>query len=299
MKPIYLFLCLFSLVALMPQAASAGGCYVDPVLQYSGTGRIVSSANLRSEACTKGTVVLRTLGAGVSVNVVGYTDGWYEVIAGSRRGWVAEQFIQVDASPTGISYANYEAYRLDLSGSPTEPTTVSAPLTPSITQTSSVAGETAYTGAIDARSLIKLVCPSVAGADHPCRAVYYVGAGGKRHAFPNSRVFATWYENFDQVKAVTQERLGQYMLGQNVTYRPGSKMVKFTTDPKVYAVGRGGVLRWVKSEEAAIALYGADWNKNVDDIPDAFYLNYTFGTDIASATDFSPIDEMTLTPTFD
>jgi hypothetical protein len=49
--------------ALIPNMALAGGCYVDPVQQYSGTGTIKSGVYLRSEACTSGTMVLRTLKA--------------------------------------------------------------------------------------------------------------------------------------------------------------------------------------------------------------------------------------------
>lgn len=274
---------------LRAPAVSAGGCYVDPVIQYSGTGKIVSAVFLRSEACTSGTVVLKTLSAGSVVEVVGFTDGWYEVISGGKRGWIGQQFLQNNATQTGVTYSNYEAYRMESSGSPTAAVTTAAPVTV----------EAAYTGVIGSRDLIKLVCPSNAGVDHPCKAVYYIGADAKRHAFPNGRVFGTWYANFNNVKAVTAERLGQFALGTNITYRPGARMVKFTTDPKVYAVARGGVLRWVKTEALATAYYGTDWNKKVDDIPDAFYSNYAFGSDISAESEYSPTAELDFAPTFD
>jgi hypothetical protein len=143
----------------------------------------------------------------------------------------------------------------------------------------------------DAGKLLKTICPELAAADHPCRAVYYIGRDGKRHAFPNSRVFFTWYGGFDSVEEVAQDRLSSYMLGANVTYRAGVRMVKFTTDPKVYAVARGSLLRWVKTEELARGFYGDDWNKKIDDIPDAFYTNYTIGTEINSLTEYSPTAE--------
>ena len=75
-------------------------------------------------------------------------------------------------------------------------------------------------------------------------------------------------------------------------YRAGVRMVKFTTDPKVYAVSRGGVLRWIRSEELARAYYGNEWNKQIDDLTDAFYTNYTFGADIAAVSDYNPADEI-------
>jgi hypothetical protein len=59
-------------------------------------------------------------------------------------------------------------------------------------------------------------------------------------------------------------------LGGNVHYKPGALLVKIQTDPKVYAVGANGNLRWVRSEAIARALYGSNWNKLVDDVPDSF-----------------------------
>jgi len=149
------------------------------------------------------------------------------------------------------------------------------------------------------RRLIKTACPAHAAADDPCKAVYYVGADGKRHAYPNGAVFFTWYANFDSVETVTSGALSAYQLGANVTYRPGARMVKFTTLDRVYAVGSGGTLRWVKTEDTARSLYGSDWNKKIDDIPDAFFANYTFGADVDAATAFSPASEMTQSATFD
>lgn len=147
--------------------------------------------------------------------------------------------------------------------------------------------------------LIKTACPVGAAADHPCKAVYYRGADGVRHAFPNSKVFFTWYADFSGVKEVSATEMAAAPLGKNVTYRPGSKLVKFTTVNSVYAVAKGGSLRWVKSEEVASALYGDDWNKKVDDISDVFYLDYTFGADVNTAGDYSPTAELAASPTIE
>lgn len=142
--------------------------------------------------------------------------------------------------------------------------------------------------------LIKLECPAEAVAvDHPCKAVYYVGKDGKRHAFPNEKVYFTWYPNFDSVLTVTADSMADYALGKNVTYRPGVRMVKFTTVSAVYSVAKGGVLRWVKTEADAVALYGADWNKKIDDISDAMFNSYAYGSDI------TPQDPYNLTAEFD
>lgn len=112
------------------------------------------------------------------------------------------------------------------------------------------------------------------------KAVYYCGVNGKRYVFPNDRAFFTWYPGFGDVVTISDENMAQIPLGGNVTYRPGIKMVKIQSDPKVYAVERGGVLRWVQTETAARAIYGASWATNVDDVSDAFFFSYTIGEPI-------------------
>ncbi len=112
-------------------------------------------------------------------------------------------------------------------------------------------------------------------------AVYYCGPDGKRHPFPNQKIHDSWYAgDFAGVYEVADSTLARIALGQNVTYRPGVRMVKVTTDPKVYAVDADGTLRWIKTEAAAARLYGADWNKKIDDLPDAFFFDYHTGDPI-------------------
>ncbi len=119
-------------------------------------------------------------------------------------------------------------------------------------------------------------------------AVYYVGSDGMRHAFPNSKVYSTWYYDFSGVRVVSPSDLAAIPLGANVTYKPGERMVKFITDPKVYVVDKGGLLHWVKTEALAQSFYGSTWNKMIDDVSDAFYANYKFGSDINTASDYNP-----------
>lgn len=111
-------------------------------------------------------------------------------------------------------------------------------------------------------------------------AVYYCGFDGRRYVFPNSNVFKTWFGDFKDVKTITPEQMASLILGGNVKYRPGVTMIKLQTDPRVYVVAPGGVLRWVSSEAVAVKLYGAEWNKLVQDISDAFIGNYTMGSAI-------------------
>jgi len=128
--------------------------------------------------------------------------------------------------------------------------------------------------------------------------VYYFGTDGRRYVFPNSKTYFTWFEDFSKVKQIPDGLLSTISLARyNVTYRPGKKMVKITTDPKVYVIDQGGILRHVGSEQLAQTLYGLAWKNQIDDIPDAFFINYKVGTPIQTASDFQPANVMTLTTT--
>src|SRR5690242_776251 len=123
-------------------------------------------------------------------------------------------------------------------------------------------------------------------------AVYYCGADGKRYVFTNDKNYFTWYSDFSGVQIISDADLASIQIGGNVTYRPGVKMVKIQTDPKVYAISHGGVLRPIASEAVATALYGATWNKQIDDISDAFFTNYSVGSAINAGSDYDKNAEM-------
>jgi len=118
-------------------------------------------------------------------------------------------------------------------------------------------------------------------------SVYYYGRNCKRYVFPNEKIYFTWYQDFTGIKVISGEELADIPIGGNVSYRPGVKMVKITTSPVVYAVAKNGVLRSVKNESIAKELYGEDWNKKIDDIPDAFFTDYVIGAELNGALDYS------------
>ena len=122
-------------------------------------------------------------------------------------------------------------------------------------------------------------------------AVYYYGTDGFRYVFPNDKTYFTWYQNFDTVKWVSDADLSSIQIGGNVTYKPGIRMIKINSDPKVYAVGAGGSLRFVNGEAVALGLYGSNWNKMIDDVPDGFFSNYKMSSSIEIATSFSASGE--------
>lgn len=130
--------------------------------------------------------------------------------------------------------------------------------------------------------------------------LYYLGSDGHRYVFPNEKTFFTWYADFSQVKWISDLQLANLPLGaSNVTYRPGKKLIKITTDSRVYVVDRGGILRHVLTEELAETLYGTNWRSEVEDVPDVMFANYTEGPPISQANHYVPSDVMTLTTRID
>ncbi len=108
-------------------------------------------------------------------------------------------------------------------------------------------------------------------------SVYYYASDGKRYVFPNEKTYFTWYADFSSVTTISESELQSIQIGGNVVYRPGTRLVKITTDPKVYAVTPGGMLHHVPDEATAVKLYGPNWNQMIDDVPDAFFTNYSIG----------------------
>jgi hypothetical protein len=117
-------------------------------------------------------------------------------------------------------------------------------------------------------------------------AVYYL-YDGQRLVFPTEKTYKTWYADYSSVKKISDAQLMTYPLKANVTYKPGVRLVKITTDPRVYAVDSHGKLRAISTEVVAKLVFGNDWAKQVDDIPDAFFVNYEVGEPIDSNDDFN------------
>jgi hypothetical protein len=145
---------------------------------------------------------------------------------------------------------------------------------------------TAQAVALNSGDLIKASLP----------AVYYYGADAKRYVFPDVKTYQTWYSNFSSVKTITDTELAMIPIGGNVTYRPGAKMLKINTDPKVYAVDKNGTLRWVKTEAIASCLYGSSWGTMVNDVSDAFFVNYTVGAEISDCSQYNKTTVMAASP---
>ncbi len=141
------------------------------------------------------------------------------------------------------------------------------PITPSTPSSPPAPGSVTFPAGVAASDVVRGSRP----------AVYFVSSDGTRHVFPNETVFFSWYPDFSVIKTVADAALAALPLGKNVSMRPGTRLVKIISDPKVYAVEPGGTLRWIPSEDAARALYGAAWATRVRDVDATLFADYVEG----------------------
>lgn len=145
-----------------------------------------------------------------------------------------------------------------------------------------------------AAALIPLVaqaaeCPSLAAGAvvkvASSSSVFLINSDLKRMYFPNAEVYKTWFKDYSNVQTITPACLENYptFLGNGVNYRPGSRLVKSTVTPSVYAVGANNTRHKIASEAVAAALYGAKWATVVRDVADVFMGNLADGAELASA----------------
>lgn len=72
-------------------------------------------------------------------------------------------------------------------------------------------------------------------------AIYIIGQDGRRHAFPDRVTYRSWFKNERGVKQLKQNICNIYPAGANVTIRPGSVIIKFFGEKKIYAVSFAGL----------------------------------------------------------
>ena len=136
-------------------------------------------------------------------------------------------------------------------------------------------------------TVVKTQCGSYAPAGDACHAVYYYGLEGSKHLFPTESVFKSWYGSFNVVVTVSKSTMAAMRTGDDVTYRPGTALVKFASSKTVYAVDVNQTLRPIMNEAAAKAIYGSRWNSYVVTIPASQRNDYTIGSRIYSSADYS------------
>lgn len=111
-------------------------------------------------------------------------------------------------------------------------------------------------------------------------AVYLAAVDGKRYVFGGTSQYFSWFQNFDTIETLSNASLAAMPLGGNVLYRPGSRLLKAASSPKVYAIAKDGALRWVTNESVVVSVFGPYWKQQVDIVPDVTLADYAIGAPI-------------------
>lgn len=88
--------------------------------------------------------------------------------------------------------------------------------------------------------------------------IYYVGQDRALHLM-SKLVFDSWFSSEEVIQTVTQAEIHRFSVGLPVCIRPGTWLVKFPGDARVFAVQYGCKLQHIRSETEAYLLYGPQW----------------------------------------
>ncbi len=145
-------------------------------------------------------------------------------------------------------------------------------------------------------------------SSEPKEWVFYFATDGARYRFPSSVVLDSWYGSRDvrgapianpdicnTVIEVPDAVLASIRIGGVVTMRPGTYTVGIWSDPKIYAVSKGHVLRWIYDDPTKVALFGGEYLFRTRIIPDGDFVDYMIGAPIKSAEDYSIADALAVT----
>lgn len=126
--------------------------------------------------------------------------------------------------------------------------------------------------------------------------VYWYAHNGQRYAFPNFDVLQSWFPSFDekQILKITDRQMASIALAGNMLYRPGSRLIKISSDPKIYVIGQNGLLHWIHPEAVIREIYGFNWKSKLATVKDVYFVDYSMGRDISNAADFNPDYEQSI-----
>jgi len=102
-------------------------------------------------------------------------------------------------------------------------------------------------------------------------AIYYVDEDGTKHLFPTEPIFWTWFGggwSSQNVIRISPKELEKMPTGDNIMSRPGTNLIKFDDDSRVFAVTTGGRICQV------IENYGYQWPDRIIIIQSAFKKDY-------------------------
>lgn len=102
-------------------------------------------------------------------------------------------------------------------------------------------------------------------------AIYYVDEDGMKHLFPTEPIFWTWFGGGwrnQKIIKISPSELEKLPTGDNIMSRPGTSLIQFDDDERVFAVTTDGAICQV------IENYGYKWPDRIIIIQSAFKKDY-------------------------
>ena len=102
----------------------------------------------------------------------------------------------------------------------------------------------------------------------------------------NLLTFFTHQPTLSIVKLVTDATLPTFKLGVPVMPKPGTVLIKFKADPRVYVTTENPkdpyrpILRRISDEDLAVRLFGENWEDFILELDEAFFGRFVIGEDI-------------------
>lgn len=130
--------------------------------------------------------------------------------------------------------------------------------------------------------------------------VYYVAENTIAYPIPDEATFYSWFASFNKVKSYEQKNIGNSLSKTIITIKPGTRVIKFGSQPELYTVGKGARIRWIRDEATLVALFGEQWQNYFVNLNYIRRNDYVIGVDIKKPTDFDRAKErLGITPNDD
>ncbi len=203
-------------------------------------------------------------------------DGSYDLSLAD--GYFGDVRVKVALTDLAVEVASGQVARFRLGEPPAGSTTV-AP-TRSFSQPETFTSP--VTGVVET---VEQVQPGAYITSPSFDTVYLITEDGQRRPFMDAQTFFTYEDGFDNVIEVSDATLPTLNLGSPVLPQAGVVLVKVESDPRVYTIEDGGVLRWIQTENMASLLYGVDWADYVIDVPATMFPRFEFGDPVEEVTE--------------
>jgi hypothetical protein len=117
-------------------------------------------------------------------------------------------------------------------------------------------------------------------------AVYLISKEGKRYTFQNEPQFRSWFENYNSMRVMSPITLSNYRLAGGVLTKPGSRLIKSSDSPRVYAMGVDGRLHWVLYGTVLDEVIGKNWVSYIDVVPPQVFAGYETGNTVNTVWEY-------------